>query len=73
MSTQIIAGIIIFIIVVAAILYGVGYFMRKKNQEKLQQLEKRREDLFDLPVLEEVDDVKTVSYTHLTLPTTSRV
>ncbi len=58
MSTQIIAGIIIFIIVVAAILYGVGYFMRKKNQEKLQQLEKRREDLFDLPVLEEVDDVK---------------
>ena len=58
MFTQIIAGIIIFIIVVAAILYGVGYFMRKKNQEKLQQLEKRREDLFDLPVLEEVDDVK---------------
>ncbi|MDT2756269.1 septation ring formation regulator EzrA [Enterococcus asini] len=58
MSTQVIVGIIIFIIVVAAVLYGVGFFMRKKNQEKLQALEKRREELFDLPVLEEIDDVK---------------
>lgn len=58
MSTQVIIGIIIAIVVVAAILYGVGFVMRKKNQDKLHELEKRREALFDLPVLEEVDDVK---------------
>lgn len=58
MSTQVIIGIIIAIILVAAILYGIGFVMRKKNQDKLHELEKRREALFDLPVLEEVDDVK---------------
>ncbi len=58
MSTQVIIGIIIAIVAVAAILYGVGFVMRKKNQDKLHELEKRREALFDLPVLEEVDDVK---------------
>ena len=30
----------------------------KKNQEKLDVLEKRKENLFDLPVIEEVDEVK---------------
>lgn len=57
-SSNVIIGIVIAIIVVAAILYLISYFMRKKNQERLQALEDRREHLFDLPVLEEVDDVK---------------
>lgn len=57
-SSNVVIGIVIAIIVVAAILYLISYFMRKKNQERLQALEDRREKLFDLPVLEEVDDVK---------------
>lgn len=58
MGTNIIFGIVIAIVVIAAILYAIGYFMRKKNQEKLDVLEKRKENLFDLPVIEEVDEVK---------------
>ncbi|EOL48748.1 septation ring formation regulator EzrA [Enterococcus phoeniculicola] len=58
MGSKVIIGIVIAIIIVAAVLYLVGHFMRKKNQERLDLLEKRKEDLFDLPVIEEVDDVK---------------
>lgn len=58
MTSNVIIGIIIAIVVVAFVLYLISYFMRKKNQTRLQELESRREKLFDLPVLEEVDDVK---------------
>ena len=58
MESQVIIGIVIAIIAVVAVLYGVGFFMRRKNQEKLNDLEKRKEELFDLPVIEEVDEVK---------------
>ncbi|NLM67053.1 MAG: septation ring formation regulator EzrA, partial [Enterococcus sp.] len=58
MSNQVIIGVVIAIIVVVAVLYGVSFFMRRKNQERLYVLEKRKEDLFDLPVIEEVDEVK---------------
>lgn len=58
MESQVIIGIVIAIIAVVAVLYGVGFFMRRKNQEKLNDLEKREEELFDLPVIEEVDEVK---------------
>lgn len=58
MGSNVIIGIVIAIIVVAAVLYLISYFMRKKNQTRLTELEKRKENLFDLPVLEEVDDVK---------------
>ena len=62
MGTNIIFGIVIAIVVIAAILYAIGYFMRKKNQEKLDVLEKRKENLFDLPVIEEVDEVKKMHW-----------
>lgn len=58
MESQVIIGIVIAIIAIVAVLYGVGFFMRRKNQEKLNDLEKRKEELFDLPVIEEVDEVK---------------
>ncbi|WP_395942484.1 septation ring formation regulator EzrA [Enterococcus faecium] len=38
-------------------LFGVSYLMKKKNQDRLDAFEKRKEELFDLPVIEEVDDV----------------
>lgn len=58
METNVILGIVGAIILVTAILYGVGFFMRKKNQERLDSVESRKEALFDLPVIEEVDEVK---------------
>lgn len=58
MGSNVIIGIVIAIVVIVAVLYLVGYFMKKKNLERLEALEKRRENFFDLPVLEEVDDVK---------------
>ena len=43
MESQVIIGIVIALIAVVAVLYGVGFFMRRKNQEKLNDLEKRKE------------------------------
>ncbi|EOH96929.1 septation ring formation regulator EzrA [Enterococcus moraviensis ATCC BAA-383] len=58
MKNNLIIIVVLSIIIIAAVLYLIGYFMRKKNQMKLDDLEKRKEELFDLPVIEEVDDVK---------------
>ena len=52
--------ILVLVIVIAAVLYLIGYFMRK-NQEQLDELEVRKEALFDLPVFEEIDDIKNAS------------
>lgn len=58
MGSNLIIGIVVAIIVAAAIVYFVGYFVRKKTLARLDELERRREQLFDLPVIEEVDEVK---------------
>ncbi|WP_071130684.1 septation ring formation regulator EzrA [Enterococcus timonensis] len=58
MDSKVIILIVVAIIVIAAIVYLVGYFLKKANQEKLDALEERRIALFDLPILEEIDDVK---------------
>ena len=50
--------LVLAIVIIAAVLYLIGYFMRKKNQEQLDELEVRKEALFDLPVFEEIDDIK---------------
>ncbi|TXW43307.1 septation ring formation regulator EzrA [Enterococcus faecalis] len=50
--------LVLVIVIIAAVLYLIGYFMRKKNQEQLDELEVRKESLFDLPVFEEIDDIK---------------
>lgn len=57
-GSNLIIGIVIAIIVAAAIVYFVGYFVRKKTLARLDELEQRKEQLFDLPVIEEVDEVK---------------
>ena len=57
-GSNLIIGIVVAIIVAAAIVYFVGYFVRKKTLARLDELERRREQLFDLPVIEEVDEVK---------------
>ncbi|MDZ5509052.1 septation ring formation regulator EzrA [Enterococcus cecorum] len=58
MGSNLIIGIVVAIIVAAAIVYFVGYFVRKKTLARLDELEQRKEQLFDLPVIEEVDEVK---------------
>lgn len=58
MGSNVIIGIVIGLVVLAAVLYLIGYLMKKKNQERLKELDKRKEALFDLPVVEEVDEVK---------------
>ena len=50
--------LVLVIVIIAAVLYLIGYFMRKKNQEQLDELEVRKEALFDLPVFEDIDDIK---------------
>ena len=50
--------VFVVIIIIAAIIYILGYFLKKNNQTKLDALEERKIALFDLPVLEELDDIK---------------
>jgi septation ring formation regulator len=54
--------VVLAIIIFAAILYLIGYFARKKNQQRLDALEERKEALFDLPIFEEIDDIKKNAY-----------
>ncbi|WP_423252950.1 septation ring formation regulator EzrA [Melissococcus plutonius] len=58
MKNKLIVIVVIAIIIIAAALYLVGYFMRKKNQSKLNELEQRKEALFDLPIFDEIDEIK---------------
>ncbi|MDT2601514.1 septation ring formation regulator EzrA [Enterococcus hulanensis] len=58
MGSNVIIGIVIGLVILAAALYLIGYLMKKKNQDRLKELDKRKEALFDLPVVEEVDEVK---------------
>lgn len=58
MNTKIWLWILLVVIILAVALYLVAFFMRRSNQDRLEELENRKIDLFDLPVLEEVDDVK---------------
>ena len=53
MGSNVIIGIVIGLVILAAVLYLIGYLMKKKNQERLKELDKRKEALFDLPVVEE--------------------
>ncbi|MGY3750581.1 septation ring formation regulator EzrA [Vagococcus acidifermentans] len=58
MEPNIVLWILLGVIVVAAVLYLIAFLLKKKNLERLQELEERKTTLFDLPVLDEVDEVK---------------
>ncbi|MBR6895935.1 MAG: septation ring formation regulator EzrA [Lactococcus sp.] len=57
MPKSIIIAIIILLAVVV-IFYAIAMVLRKQTENRILALEKRKEDLFDLPVQEEVDAVK---------------
>ena len=52
--------LVLVIVIIAAVLYLV-VILCAKNQEQLDELEVRKEALFDLPVFEEIDDIKNAS------------
>lgn len=60
MSSNTLLIIFVVIVVIIAIFYGYSLWMRRKNNDRLDELEKRKIDLFDLPVIEEIDDVKNM-------------
>ena len=54
-------GLVILVAVVALLLvvgYGTAVLMRKRNEALLQNLEERKEALYNLPVNDEVEEVK---------------
>src|SRR5574340_576480 len=57
MPKSIIIAIIILLAVVV-IFYAIAMVLRKQTENRILALEKRKEDLFDLPVQEEVEAVK---------------
>ena len=50
--------LIIAIVVILIIAYITGLIVRKRNDHLLDALEERKDDLFNLPVNEEVEAVK---------------
>lgn len=58
MKSNTILLVFVIIIVIAAISYVIGILMKRRNEEKLKKLEQRKLDLFDLPVFDEVDEIK---------------
>ncbi|MDR0846099.1 MAG: septation ring formation regulator EzrA [Lactobacillales bacterium] len=51
-------GIVLVLVIAVLISYLVGISVKKSNASRIDDLERRKELLFDLPILEEVDEVK---------------
>ncbi|MGX4686697.1 septation ring formation regulator EzrA [Vagococcus sp. JNUCC 83] len=58
MNTKTWLWVLLIVIILAVAAYLAAFFMKRRNQDKLEELEQRKIALFDLPVLEEVDEVK---------------
>ena len=55
------SGIVLLIVVVVILViiaYLVGILIRKRNDSRIAELEERKQSLFDLPVNEEIEEVK---------------
>ncbi|MGO2083642.1 septation ring formation regulator EzrA [Vagococcus sp.] len=50
--------ILLIVVIVAVLCYLATFLIKRKNQERLEELENRKIALFDLPILEEIDGVK---------------
>ena len=57
MPNSIIIAIVVLLAIVV-IFYVASMVLRKKTEDRIIALEERKEDLFDLPVQEEIDAVK---------------
>ena len=55
------SGIVLLIVVVVILViiaYLIGILIRKRNDSRIAELEERKQSLFDLPVNEEIEEVK---------------
>ncbi|MGT2910693.1 septation ring formation regulator EzrA [Streptococcus cameli] len=52
--------LIVAIVIILVIIYIAGLIVRKRNDNRLDALEERKEELFNLPVNEEVEAVKNL-------------
>ena len=59
MSSSIIL-LLVAIVLIVIIAYLVGVIIRKRNDSSIKKLEERKQSLFDLPVNEEVEAVKSL-------------
>lgn len=57
MSNTIIIAVVVLVVAVV-IFYAISMLMRKKTEDRILELEERKEALFDLPVQEELDAIK---------------
>ncbi|MDR1567705.1 MAG: septation ring formation regulator EzrA [Streptococcaceae bacterium] len=57
MPTSLIWVIVILLVIIVAF-YIIGLIFKRKNQDRLDHLEERKESLFELPVVEEIERVK---------------
>ena len=58
------SGIVLLIVVVVILViiaYLIGILIRKRNDSRIAELEERKQRLFDLPVNEEIEEVKKAS------------
>ena len=58
MTSTIIIILVVVVIAIALAFYIFAMIMRKKTEDRILDLEERKERLFDLPVQEEIDAVK---------------
>lgn len=58
MKSNTILWVFLGVILLAAIGYLVAYLVKRKNEERLKELDARKIKLFDLPVIEEIEAVK---------------
>ena len=58
------AGLVIYLIIAVAVLlviaYAIAIYVRKRNESKLAILEEKKEELYNLPVNDEVEAVKNM-------------
>ena len=58
MSGSLVVYLIIAIAIILLISYAIAIYVRKRNESKLAILEEKKEELYNLPVNDEVEAVK---------------
>ena len=60
MSARLVIYLIIAVAVLLVIAYAIAIYVRKRNESKLAILEEKKEELYNLPVNDEVEAVKNM-------------
>ena len=60
MSDSLVIYLIIAVAILLLISYAIAIYVRKRNESKLAILEEKKEELYNLPVNDEVEAVKNM-------------